>query len=215
MSSGGALNLSPLEDLDRIAFLELDDRLLPAGAGALAVVPHLWLRRDLDDVDRDHLDAEELLDRLPDLRLVRVLVHAERVLAVLDQAVALLGDHRREQNLVRMKAHEALPWTASSAASLTSSARAQTTAATSTSDGWTTTTRSRLRNDLTSPTSSSVATTSTGRSWPHASMNAAAFFVDGSSNADLSTTARVPSDAWELSTPRSAERYALRFTLTV
>src|SRR5262245_27956443 len=143
MSSGGALNLSPLEDLDRIAFLQLDDRLLPAGARALAVVPHLRLRRNLDHVDGDDLDAEQLLDRLPDLRLVRVLVHAERVLAVLDQAVALLGDHGRQQNLVGMEAHEALPWTASSAASLTSSARAQTTAATSTSDGWTTTTRSR------------------------------------------------------------------------
>ena len=45
-------------------------------------------------------------------------------------------------------------------------------------------------------------------------MNAAAFFVDGSSNADLSTTASVPSAAWELSAPRSAERYAFRLTLT-
>ena len=45
-------------------------------------------------------------------------------------------------------------------------------------------------------------------------MNAAAFFVDGSSNADLSTTASVPSDACELSAPRRAERYALRLTFT-
>src|SRR5512132_2835339 len=205
MSSGGALDLSPLEDLDRGAFLELDDRLLPAWTRALAVVPHLRLRWDLEHVHRDDLDAEELLDRLPDLRLVRVLVHAERVLAVLDQAVALLGDHGRQEHLVRMEAHEALPCTASRAASLTSSARAQTTAATSTSDGWMPTTRSRLRNDL---------TRSTGRSWPHDSRNATAFLVDGSSNADLSTTASVPSDACELSAPRRAERYALRLTLT-
>src|SRR5512132_1900188 len=214
MSSGGALNLSPLEDLDRVALGELDDRLLPAGARALAVVPHLRLRRDLDHVHRDHLDAEELLDGLPDLCLVRVLVHAERVLAVLDQAVALLGDHGSEQDFVRMQAQDALPCIASSAASLTSSARAQTTAATSTSAGRMTTTRSRFRNDFASAASSSLATTSTGRSWPQASMNAAAFFVDGSSNADLSTTASVPSDACELSAPRRAERYALRLTLT-
>src|SRR6476646_8340996 len=138
MSSGGPLNLCPLEDLDRVAFLQLDDRLLPAGARPLAVVAHLRLRRDLDDVDRSDLDAEQLLDRLPDLRLVRVLVHAERVLAVLDQAVALLGDHGRQEHLVRMQTHEAFPCTASSAASLTSSARAQTTAATSTCEGGTT-----------------------------------------------------------------------------
>ena len=47
------------------------------------------------------------LDRLADLRLVRVLVHLERVLAVGDQAVALLRDDRREQHLVRMEAHQA------------------------------------------------------------------------------------------------------------
>src|SRR6266704_2670976 len=116
MSPGGPLNLSPLEDLDRVALAELHDRLLPARAPALDVVAHLRLRRHLDDVHRHDLDAEELLDGLPDLRLVRVLVNLERVLAVLDQAVALLRDHGREQDFVRMQTHEAFPCTASSAA---------------------------------------------------------------------------------------------------
>src|SRR5215210_4026195 len=116
-------DLRPLEDLDRVAVAELDDRLLPARSPALDVVALLRLRRHLHDVDRQHFDVEELLDGLPDLRLVRVFVDAERVLAVLDQAVALLGDDRREQDLVRMQAHApALLWTISSAASLTSSA---------------------------------------------------------------------------------------------
>jgi hypothetical protein len=48
--------------------------------------------------------VEELLDRLADLRLVRVGIDAERVLAVLDQAVALLDDDRREQHFVRVEA---------------------------------------------------------------------------------------------------------------
>src|SRR6266511_4386728 len=160
MSSGGPLNLGSFEDLDRVTLAQLDD------------------------VHRGHLDPEELLDGLTDLRLVRVLVHAERVLAVLDQAVALLRDHGREQDFVRMQAHLALafalPWTASSAASLTSSACAQTIA----------------------PTSSSFATSSTGRSWPQESRNAAAALVEGSSKAEPSTTPSVPSAACALSAPR-------------
>src|SRR6202162_3768462 len=175
MSPGGPLNLGPLEDLDRVALAELNDCLLPAGAPALDVVALLRLRRDLGHVHRDDLDAEELLNRLPDLGLVSVLVHAERVLAVLDQAVALLGDHGREEHLVRMQAHEAVPWTACSTPGLTSRPRPQTTPATSSSEDRTTTTRSRFRNDLTSPASSSLATSSTRWPLPHELRKAAAF----------------------------------------
>jgi hypothetical protein len=49
------------------------------------------------------VDLEELLDGLAHLRLVRVLVHLERVLPVADQAVALLRDDRSEQHLVRVQ----------------------------------------------------------------------------------------------------------------
>src|SRR5215210_7935353 len=151
-------DLCSLEDLDRLALAELDDRLLPPGLGALDHRPTLRLGLHLEDVDVLHLDAEQLLDRLTNLRLVGVGMHLERVLAVGDQAVALLRDHRREQDLVRMKTHDARPWTTGSAASLTTSERAQTTSATSSSAGTVTTTRARLRNDFRTASSSSVAT---------------------------------------------------------
>ena len=65
--------------------LELDDRLLPAGARALAVMPRRFgFGCTLTMFTRATLTLEELLDGLADLRLVRVLVHPERVLAVGD-----------------------------------------------------------------------------------------------------------------------------------
>src|SRR5438132_7044426 len=140
------LDLSPLEDLDRVALADLDDRLLPAGSRASEHAAPLRLRLHLDDVDVHDLDVEQLLHGLADLRLVRVAVHLERVLVLTDLAVALLAHDRREQDLVRMEGHyEALPCSPSSAACVTSSERAQTTCATSTSPGTVTTTRSMLR----------------------------------------------------------------------
>src|SRR5882672_7597351 len=149
--------------------MELDDRLLPARANALERAAPLRLRLHRHDVHVQDTDVEELLDGLADLRLVRVLMHLERVLAVGDHRVALLADDRRQKHLACMQRHLALhliqrakrspgrmemrqhfhplalPWTSGSAASLTSSARAQTTAATSSSDGDVTRTRSRFR----------------------------------------------------------------------
>src|SRR5205085_2100596 len=112
---------------------QLLDRLLPTRLRALERAAALRLRLHLDDVHALHLDLEELLDGLADLRLVRILVDAEGVLVLRDLLVALLGDDRADQDLARMQAHEALPCTASSAAWLTSSERAQTTCATSSS----------------------------------------------------------------------------------
>src|SRR6188472_4609188 len=100
--------LCSFEDLDRLALAQLHDRLLPAGLRAAAVVALLGLGLDLDDVDALDVDLEQLLDGLADLRLVCVRVHLERVLALVDQLVALLGHDRREQYLVRMKAHVSL-----------------------------------------------------------------------------------------------------------
>src|SRR4029450_2069327 len=193
MSPGGPLNLSPLEDLDRLALAQLHDGLLPARPPAAGHPAPLRLRANLDDVHALHLHAEELLDCLADLRLVRVRVDAEGVPAVLEQAVALLGDHRREQDFVRVEAHAAPRFcTSSSAASLTRSARAQTIAATSRSAGVITSTRARLRNDLITCSSSSRTTSRIGRSWPQAERNSAAFLVDGSVNPDPSSTANDP-----------------------
>src|SRR5438874_4070056 len=104
------LGLSPFEDLDRLARLDLDDRLLPAGLAAFDHAAALRLRAHLDHVHALDVDVEQLLDGLPDLRLVRIRVNPERVAVVsLYLLVALLGNHRREQDLVGMQAHEALP----------------------------------------------------------------------------------------------------------
>src|SRR5262249_53245993 len=147
-----------------------DDRLLPAGARAGEHPAPLRLGLHLDDVHADDVDVEELLDRLPDLRLVRVLVHLERVAVLGDLVVALLAHDGRDEDLGGMKAHALTPafaLTSGSAASLTTSERAHTTCATSSSAGTVTSTFSRLRNDLMSISSSSVTTSSVGVCWPH------------------------------------------------
>ena len=82
-----------------------------------------------------------------------------------------------------MEAHQvALRWTCSSAASVTSSERAQTSAATSSSDGARQMTRSMLRNDLRIDSCSGWATTTRGSSLPQAPSSAQAVLVDGSAN---------------------------------
>ena len=150
----------PLEDLDRLALAQLHDGLLPARADALDRAPTLRLGGHLDRCGRSDLDAEELLDGLANLCLVRVLVHLERVLAVGEAGVALLGHDRGDEDVGGI--HDAFPSTSGSAASLTRTERAQTIGATSSSDGTVTSTRSRLRNDLINPISSSCATTTSG-----------------------------------------------------
>src|SRR5581483_4923445 len=188
-----------------------------AGARALEVAAPLRLGLNLDDVHGHDLDVEELLDGLADLRLVRVLVDAERVAVLLDLLVALLGDDGADQDLGGMEAHAltpAFPSTSGSAASLTTSERAHTTCATSSSAGTVTSTRSRLRKLLMSASSSSVATSSVGVCWPHLSSSSTACFVDGASNESPATSPSVPACAWSLSAARSAARKAFLFTLT-
>src|SRR6059058_3085947 len=100
------LMLVSLEDLDRLAGLDLDDRLLPAGLAALDEAAALRLRAHLDHVHALDVDVEQLLDGLSDLRLVCVRVDTERVAVVaLDLLVALLGDHWCQQNHIRMQRH--------------------------------------------------------------------------------------------------------------
>src|SRR5436190_10627222 len=206
--------LGSFEDLDRLAGPDLHDRLLPAGLAALDEPTALRLRADLDDVHALDVHVEQLLDGLPDLGLVRVRVDAERVAMVaLDLFVALLRDHGCEQDLVGMKAHEALTSTAPRAAWLTRSERAQTSAATSISAGVTTWTPARLRNDFAIAAWSSWATTMSGRSFPHASTSSAASRADGSSNESSARTANVPSSACADSAARNAALRSLRLIL--
>ena len=154
---------------------ELDDRLLPAGARALDRARGASAWRHLDDVHALHLDVEELLDGLADLRLVRVLVHLERVLALVD---------RGRSSSPRRRARAGPGWDAGSRASplrpvwrgpATSGsaglgddqrARPHDVARPRARTAPSTATRSRLRNDLMTLSSSSVATTTSGRSLP-------------------------------------------------
>src|SRR5581483_4809425 len=221
------LDLRSLEDRDRLSLAHLDDRLLVAGPVPLRVAAALGLRLHLRHVHARYVHGEQLLDRLPDLGLVRVAVHAERVLAVADQAVALLGDDRRDQDLVRVQAHDVsspLPGpprcpfparaaTSGSADSLTRSDRAHTTAATSSSSGVVTATWARFRNDFSAVSSSPVTTTTSGSSLPQAPTSAAACLVDGSAKPPASNTANVPSATCAESAPRRAALFSLRLTL--
>src|SRR5919108_1813216 len=205
-------SLRSFEDLDRLALAQLDDRLFPAGLLPADEPAALRLRLHLDDVHGLHAHVEELLHGLADLRLVRIGMDAEGVLALLDQLVALLRDDGREQNLVWMQAHTARPCTCLRAGSVTSSERAQTTCWTSSSAGTVTATRSRLRNDLINASSSGRATTSSGSSLSQEPSSSSAAFVDGVSKPSGSRTPIVPPCACADSAPRSAALRALRFT---
>src|SRR6476620_5734912 len=117
---------------------------------------------------------------------------AERVIAARRRRVRLLAEDRGEDDLARVH-YCALPWTSGSAASLTSSERAQTTAPTSTSLGPITATRSRLRKLLIRFVSSGSATSTSGVASDAPSTSPRAAFVDGSPKASAVTTPSVPS----------------------
>src|SRR4029079_7831708 len=70
------------EDRDLVLRPHLHDGLLPRARAPGGPAAALGLGLDRDGADVEHLDVgEELLDGLADLGLVRLLVHAERVLA--------------------------------------------------------------------------------------------------------------------------------------
>src|SRR6187200_1157648 len=86
------------EDVDG-ARLERDDRALGVLALAGAEAGAAGLAHAVERVDRSHLDAEDLLDRELDLGLGRAGVHEERVLALVDEPVALLRHDRLEDDV--------------------------------------------------------------------------------------------------------------------
>src|SRR6478609_129348 len=104
------MRISALEHGDRIAFLERDDGLLPARGGAAGAAARDGVAAHLHGADARGRDAEQLLERVADLILVRLGVHLERVhLPSLIGGRALLGHHRADDDLVQ-RGHYLFPF---------------------------------------------------------------------------------------------------------
>src|ERR1700753_1725532 len=86
-------------DVDPVPLGEGDDGALGVDPLAPAEPGTAPLALPVEGVHAGHLDPEHLLDRLLDLRLVGVGGDHERVLALVEQAVALLRHHRAQQNV--------------------------------------------------------------------------------------------------------------------
>src|SRR5512134_3067372 len=96
--------ISALEHGDRVAVLERDDRLLPAGRGAAGATPGDRMAAHLHGAHVGDGDSEQLLQRVPDLVLVGLRVHFEGVfLARLVGGRALLGHHRPDDDLMQRR----------------------------------------------------------------------------------------------------------------
>src|SRR4051812_42592155 len=98
--------LQALEDRDGLPRRDLHDGLLPRPRAAGRVPAPLGLGLHGHRADLDHVDLEELLDGLADLRLVGAGVHPERVLVRRREDVALLADDRADDDLAGV--HQAL-----------------------------------------------------------------------------------------------------------
>src|ERR1700712_4826678 len=96
-----AVSADGREDVDG-ARLQRDDGALGVLALTGAEAGAAGLSRAVRPRDGLDLDAEDLLDRQLDLGLVRAGVHEERVLALVDQAVALLGHHGTQDHVARV-----------------------------------------------------------------------------------------------------------------
>src|SRR6201996_2457625 len=87
------------EDVDPVALGEGDDGALGVDPLAPAEPGTAPLALPVEGVHPGHLDPEHLLDRLLDLRLVGLRGDDEGVLALVEKAVALLRDHRAQQDV--------------------------------------------------------------------------------------------------------------------
>src|SRR3954462_2442202 len=122
------------EDLDAVAGCERHDGALgvlalahPGAAAALA------LALAVDRVDAGDLHVEDLLDGDLDLRLVGLGQDDERVLVLVQEPVALLGDDRGEQDVPGVADAHACSWLVSVVVPVASSPLARTIEGTSSS----------------------------------------------------------------------------------
>src|SRR4051794_35647811 len=141
-----------LEELDVVVRVELDDGLLPRAAAARRVAAALRLRLHAHRAHVEHPHAEDLLDGLADLRLVRPVVDAERVLVGREQRVALLGHDRLDDqgacvHAVARSCLRAMEVRYSTAAGESTSRWAPMMSATPTWSSALTSTPARLRNE--------------------------------------------------------------------
>src|SRR5580698_10082224 len=96
----------PGGEVDRLARLEPDERLLHIGPHAGPTLEHPGLALLHQRVHAEHFYPEQPLDSGLDLRLRRADRHAEHHLVVLRQAGRLLGDQRRADDVVHRLARE-------------------------------------------------------------------------------------------------------------
>src|SRR4051794_35080714 len=126
------------EGLDAVTVSQLHQGTLGRLTLTEARLGALALALAVDGVNRQHADIEDLLNRDLDLGLVGVRVNQERVPVLVENAVALLGDHGRDDDVARVgdSAHLS-PSSAASAGTPRNSSRASlvktTSSATSTS----------------------------------------------------------------------------------
>src|SRR3954452_25280476 len=171
--------------------MQLDDCLLPLAGATGGHAAALRLGADVDGAHVLDTHAEDLLDGLADLRLVRVRMDAERVLVGGQERVRLLADDRPDQDLARI--HDATPVMCSSAEGVTTMRDAPMMSATPTLSAVVTLTRWMLRKLLAQFASSEPTITSTRPvNSPSAS---AAPLVDGVSYSAGSQTASEPRSA--------------------
>src|SRR4029453_8176931 len=198
--------LQALEDRDGVAWTHLHDRLLPGARAPRGQAAPLGLGLDRGGAHLDDLDVEERLDRLADLRLVRVGMDAEGVLVVGGEHVAFLPHDGADDDLavVHYSSASSLASAASagsafsplaravssfSASSEISSEAAPTRPATPQSLEGSTETRRRVRKESATSAWSSLRTTSTEPPPAHSAINSWGFLVDGSSKGDGSRMA--------------------------
>src|SRR6187551_2817265 len=90
------------EGLDAVTVSQLHQGALGRFTLTEARLGALALARAVDGVHRQHADIEDLLDRDLDLGLVGVRVDQERVPVLVENAVALLGDHGGDDHIARV-----------------------------------------------------------------------------------------------------------------